>query len=279
MPQPASAPTTVSQSAGDVVLRPAGAPRLAPRAFAGLVLHLTRRQLASTHALTLLGWAWPVARQLVQLAVLVFLFSSVFDLGIPNFPVFVYIGLLAWSWFSGGVSAGATSLLSQRHLVAQPRLPNAVLPIVAVAVPLVDVLFGLPIMLVMVLASEGLRLSILWCVPIACVELLLVAGLAWLAAAVSVLFRDVPNLIAVLLGVLFYLTPVFYGIKSVPDRFETVLRLNPLTTIVESYRAALLGTAAPSAAAIAAVAVGSAAVAAGGFAVFRRLEPGLADHL
>ena len=263
----------------DVVLASAGPPRLGPAAFVRLVMHLTRRHLASSYHLTLLGWAWPVARQLVQLAVLVFLFSQIFDLGIENYPVFVFIGLLSWTWLSSGVSSAATSLIQQRHLVNQPRLANSTLPVVAIAAPLVDLLFGVPILVVMLVLTEGLRVEALACIPLALVQLALLTGLAWIVASVSVMFRDVPNLVTVVLGVLFYLTPVFYGLRSVPDRFEWVLHLNPMTTLIEAYRHALLGTSAPSAGALAAVIAFSFAVAAGGFLLFRRLEPDFADHL
>src|SRR5215216_3814584 len=196
-------------------LRPAGARPLRPRAFTALVLHLTARQLKSSHHLTLLGWGWPVARQLAQLAVLVFIFGNVFDLDIENYPVFLFVGLMAWTWFSGAVSAATSSVLTQRHLVMQPRLPSSVLPIVAAMVPLVDVLFALA------------------------------AGLGWLVAGVSVFLRDVPNLIGVALMILFYLTPVFYDRSRVPERFRWILDLNPMTTLIEAYRSLLLGTPGP----------------------------------
>src|SRR4051794_7417457 len=176
------------------VLRPAGARPLRPRAFAALVVHLTLRELKSSHHLTLLGWGWPVARQLAQLAVLVFLFGKVFDLNIQNYPVFVFIGLMAWTWFSGAVGAAATSVLTQRHLVMQPRLPSSVLPIVAVAVPLVDVLFALPVLVLMLALSTGLSWGLLACPLLLVLQFVLVAGLAWVVAGVSVFFRDVPNL-------------------------------------------------------------------------------------
>src|SRR5215207_10770477 len=92
-------------------LRPAGARPLRPRAFATLVLHLTARQLKSSHHLTLLGWGWPVARQLAQLAVLVFIFGKVLDLDVDNYPAFVFVGLMAWTWFAGRID----------HLLEQPR--------------------------------------------------------------------------------------------------------------------------------------------------------------
>jgi lipopolysaccharide transport system permease protein len=260
-------------------LQPAGSARLAPRAFAEMVVHLTRRNLVSTHHLTLLGWAWPLVRQLVQLGVLVFLFSSVFDLSIENFPVFVFSGLVAWTWFSGGLSSASTSVISQRHLVTQPRLPTAVLPMVAIAVPLVDALFALPVLILMLLFSTGIGPGVVLIVPLALVQLAMMAGLAWLIGALSVIFRDVPNLISVGLGVLFYLTPVFYGLKSVPERFQWVLHLNPLTTLIEAYRAALLGVAGPSLAAVGALAAGSLVIAVVGYVAFQRLEPRFADLL
>jgi lipopolysaccharide transport system permease protein len=261
------------------VLRPAGARPLRPRAFATLVAHLAVRQLKSSHHLTLLGWAWPVARQLAQLAVLVFIFSKVFNLDVPNYPVFLFVGLMAWSWFSGAVGAAATSVLSQRHLVMQPRLPASALPMVAVAVPFVDVLFALPVLVLMLLLSTGLGWGLFGCLALIAVQLVLLAGFAWIVAAVSVFFRDVPNLVGVGLMILFYLTPVFYERSRVPERFRWVIDINPLTTIIEAYRWLLLGTPAPSAGRLAAVVAASVAVALIGHRVFARLAPRFADHL
>lgn len=250
-----------------------------PRTFATLVVHLTARKLKSSHHLTLLGWGWPVARLLAQLGVLVFLFSKVFHLNVPNYPIFVFVGLLGWSWFSGAVSAAATSVLDQRHLVMQPRLPSSVLPIVAATVPLVDVLFALPVLVLMLALTTGLRWGVLACPLVLGLEFVLIAGVAWLVASVSVFLRDVPNLIGVALMILFYLTPVFYAGSHVPQRFRWVLELNPLTTILEVYRSLLLGTPAPGAARLGAVVAAALVVAVLGYRVFTRLAPRFADHL
>jgi lipopolysaccharide transport system permease protein len=261
------------------VLRPAGARPLPPAPFAALVVHLTVRQLKSSHHLTLLGWGWPVVRQLAQLAVLVFLFGHVLDFRIANYPVFVFVGLVAWNWFSGGVSGAATSVLTQRHLVMQPRLPSTVLPIAAVSVPLVDVLFALPVLVLMLALSTGLSWGLLACPLLLVLQFVLIAGLAWGVAGISVFFRDVPNLVGLALMILFYLTPVFYAGTRVPERFRWVLELNPLTTIIEAYRALLLDTPGPGAARLGAVAVTSVAVALLGYRLFARLAPRFADHL
>jgi lipopolysaccharide transport system permease protein len=261
------------------VLRPAGVRPVRPRAFAALVAHLTVRQLKSSHHLTLLGWGWPVVRLLAQLAVLVFLFSKVIQLNIPNYPVFVFIGLVGWNWFSGGVSAAATSVLSQRHLVMQQRLPSSVLPIVSAAVPFVEVLFAFPVLVLMLALSTGLSWGLLLCPLIFVLEFLLISGVAWLVAGLSVFFRDVPNLVGVALMILFYLTPVFYAGIHVPARLRWVLDLNPLATIIDSYRWLLLGTPAPGAARVGAVIAATIALALLGNRLFGRVAPHFADHL
>lgn len=242
-----------------------------------IVSHLARRELESTHQLTLLGWAWPLIRQLAQLAVLVFVFSTVFDQDIENFPVFVFIGLIAWTWFSSGLSGAASSLAAQRHLVLQSRVPSAAIPIVAVVVPLIDVLIALPVLLAMLALSDELRWTLLLCPLLIPVQALLMAGIAWFTSAAAVFFRDVPNAVALVLTLLFYMTPVFYGLRSLPDEYARLMELNPIAIIIGAYRALLLGEPAPSPWLLALLAVGSVVVAVAGYFFFRRLEPRFAD--
>jgi homopolymeric O-antigen transport system permease protein len=244
-----------------------------------LTLHLAKRELDVTHRMTALGWAWPLVRQLALLGVLVFIFSNVLELGIHNYATFVFTGLIAWSWFATGITSATSSLVGQRHLLFQGRFPAVVLPVVALAVPLLDVLLALPVLLVLVATSQGLPWTIALVPLLIVVQFVLMAGLAWMAAALSVFFRDVPNLVGVGLLLLFYLTPVFYGLRSLPDRFQRVLQLNPLTTIVEAYRAALLGDPAPGAARLAAVLGFSILVAVVGFVSFQRVQGRFVDYL
>jgi lipopolysaccharide transport system permease protein len=253
--------------------------QLSPGLFKELCLHLVKREIDATHRMTILGWAWPVVRQLVQLAVLVFIFGSVLDLGIENFPVFVFSGLIAWTWFAGGTTAATGSLLEQRDLLFQPRLPPAVLPIVAVAVPLVDVLMALPILLAMLLIEGGIPATALLIPLLILVQLVLMSGIAWLTAAGSVFLRDIPNVTAVGLNVLFYLTPVFYGLHTIPEKYAGLLKLNPMATIVNSYRALLLGEPFPGLGAVAYTLAFAAGLSVLGFLVFTRVEHRFVDNL
>jgi lipopolysaccharide transport system permease protein len=244
-----------------------------------LAIHLAKRELDATHRMTTLGWAWPLVRQLAQLGVLVFVFSHVLTLDIENYPVFVFTGLIAWTWFAAGVSSASVSLIKQRHLLFQARFPAVVLPIVALVVPLLDVLLAVPVLLLMVAVSQGLPWTVVLTPIVVLMQFVLMAGLAWIAAAMSVFLRDIPNLVGVALMLLFYLTPVFYGVRSLPAEFERLLHINPLTTVVETYRAVLLGQEAPGAARLAGLGVFSIAVAAVGFLGFRRVQHRFVDYL
>ncbi len=223
--------------------RPAAAGTAPPTSRARLIalaVHLARRNAAAAHRGSLLGSMWPLVRQLAQLAVLVFAFSAVFDLGIDNYPVFVFSGLIAWSWFSTGLVAAGASVIHGRHLVLQPSFPPAVLPLVAITVPLVDVLVALPVLGLMLALAGAVHWTVLLLPLLLAVQFVLMVGLAWIVSAVSVYLRDVPNMVGVAVATLFYLTPVFYPVSRVPESWRWLIDLNPLAPLLEAYRAVLL---------------------------------------
>jgi lipopolysaccharide transport system permease protein len=244
-----------------------------------LILHLTAHELATTNRFTVLGWAWPLIRQLAQLGVLVLLFSRIVDLGVANYAVFVFAGLISWSWFATSIDVATGSLTGNRHLVMQPRFPPAVLPVVAVATGFVDCLIALPVLIVMTIISGDINFTIVALPVLFAVQFVLTGGVALIVSVVTVYLRDVRGIVAVGLTLLFYLTPVFYDVGRVPSRFETFLRLNPLTTLLETYRWALLGTEFPPALGVAWLLVASALALAIGIVVFRKLAGGVVDEL
>jgi lipopolysaccharide transport system permease protein len=247
--------------------------------FREIVLHLAGRQLASAHRYTFVGWAWPLIRQLAQLAVLVFVFSKIVDLGIDNYAAFIFSGLIAWTWFGTGLSTAASCLIKERYLVFQPKFPLVTLPVVSATVPLLDVLVALPVLATMLILGGDLSWTIVLLPLLLGIQLLLMCGIAWCVAAASVYLRDVPNIVEVALTLLFYLTPVFYDLSNIPARYRWLLELNPLTTLLEGYRALLMGRPFPDALSLALVTAASAIVALLGLWFFRRVQHGFVDEL
>jgi lipopolysaccharide transport system permease protein len=244
-----------------------------------LVTHLALRELRSMHRFTLLGWAWPLARQLAQFAVLLVVFNAVLDLGIPDYPAFVFSGLLAWGWFSVGVTQATSSMLAGRHLVTQPRFPSQVLPAVAVTVPLIDFAIALPVMLGILVFTTGIPVTIILLPVVVAIQLVLMAGIAWLTASAAVYVRDVSHIVGVVVLMVFYLTPVFYDHARVPPEYRWLFNLNPLTTLLTAYRDIMLRGELPDPLPLALLALVSGVLAAAGYAFCRKLDPGFVDQL
>ena len=243
------------------------------------MLHLARRQVDSQHRLTLLGWLWPLVRQLAQLGVLVFLFSKVLDLGIEDYPLFVFTGLMVWSWFLTGLNDATSSLEDNRHLVFTPRFPDIALPLVAVAAPVIDLLLALPVLLAFLVVEGRLEAPALLLPAILAGLLAFSAGLGMALSALNVFLRDTKNLVSVGLLMLFYLTPIFYGLRNVPAEFAWVLDLNPMTHYVTAVRDVLFEGRVPDAGTALAVGLVGPVAAALGILVFRRLQPRFVDEL
>jgi lipopolysaccharide transport system permease protein len=263
-----------------VAFRPVSASSESSRGqLRSLVVHLARRRLESEHRLTAFGWLWPLIRQLAQLLVLVVVFGSVLDLGIEDYPLFVFSGLIVWTWFATALAGATTSLISDRHLVYSPRLPNMVIPLVAVVVPLVDVLLVLPVLVGMLAVDGRLAWTVLLLPVLLAVQFVLTAGLSLISSALNVYFRDVQNIVGVGLLLFFYLTPVFYGVKNVPEQYRWLLHVNPMTPIINGVRAVLLDGELPRWQDMAIACPVAIAALLAGIAVFRRLEANFVDEL
>jgi lipopolysaccharide transport system permease protein len=244
-----------------------------------LLLHLTQRELSLNYRDTVLGWGWPLARQIVQLAVLVFVFSKVLNLGIKNYPAFVFCGLITWTWFASGIVSAARSVLANRHFGMRPRFPTAVLPIIAISVALFDAIVALPLLFLLLALGHKLSPEALLLPVIFAVQFLLMAGLAWFCASLSVFLRDIPNLVGVIILFGFYVTPVYFDVARVPEKYRWILELNPAAVLIEADRAVLLGHPWPPTATMIIVTLGSVILAASGYLCFRRLSRGFADEL
>jgi len=131
----------------------------------------------------------------------------------------------------------------------------------------------------MVAANDGIPVTAIALPGLMAIQCVFMAGVACLAASLSVYLRDIPNLVGLGTTLLFYLTPVFYPLSRVPEDYRWLLELNPIGQLLEAYRAVLLYGTWPDAATIAWVSALAVATAVAGVMVFRRLAPGVVDRL
>lgn len=255
----------------------------APRAWRqelDLVVALVARDVTLRYRRSGLGILWSQAGPVVMLAVLTFVFTRVVPLSIPDYAAFVLIGLLAWTWFSGAITAATVSVSDSADLVRRPGFAVALLPLVSVGTHLIQLLLALPVLALATGLSTGrVPVTVVALPAVMAVQALVMLGPAWVLAAANVRYRDVSHLVGVLLLPLFYVTPVFYDAAVAPERLEVLYRLNPLVHLLDAYRDCALHGRWPSAGALLAMAAGGALVGWLGLRTFESQAGTFPDHL
>ena len=213
-----------------------------------LLRELVARDMKLRYKRSVLGFAWSLLNPLAQLLVLNFVFRRVLPLDIPNYTSFLFSGILVWNWFSSSLYAATGAIVDNRDLIRRPGFPLGVLPVVSIASNFIHFLLALPILLLFLVLS-GIRLTpTLFFLPVLfAIQFVLTLSFAYLVAAMHVSFRDTQYLLGIALLLGFYLSPVFYDVTAIPDRYRTFYYLNPMVLIIDSYRAVLMRGELPAA--------------------------------
>ncbi len=198
------------------------------------------------------------------------------------FSLFLFCGILPWTWFSSSLLESANVLIAGGNLIKKVLFPAEVLPIVVVLSGLVHFCLGLPILALFMIYYRvpvwpG---DLLWFPLIVCVQLVLTVGLALLVSALTVHFRDVRDLLANLLTLWFFATPIIYPLAQAPERVRRLLNLNPFTQLAIAYQEVLFRPGPFSQVTrLFAVAVASVLIFLFGYFVFDRLRDTLPEEV
>ncbi len=241
---------------------------------------LVSRDIRLRYKRSVMGLAWTLLNPLAELLVLWFIFGVVLPLNIPDYPAFLFTGILVFGWFQGSLVHSANAIVNSRELIRQPGFPPAVLPVVTVSSSLIHFLLALPILLVVLVAGDARLGAALLGVPVlVAVQFALTLAIGYVVAATQVRFRDTQYLLKVFLQFLFYLSPVFYSPADVPERFRAVYHLNPMVFLIDAYRGCLMRGEWPRALPLAGVALLSVALLGLGLLVFRRAGDRFVEEL
>lgn len=215
-----------------------------------LLYFLVWRDVKVRYKQTVLGVSWAVLVPVLSMLVFTVIFGNFARLrdtlptGLQNaYPVYVYAGLLPWLFFSNAISLGGLSLVNQQQLLTKVYFPRLFVPTATVGGGLVDMGLSFCVFLGL-LAYYGIAPSM----GIVFVPLLVVwttfasLGIAYLLSALTVAYRDFKFVIPFMVQIWQFLSPVVYPSSMIPERYRWLLALNPLTGIIDGFRAALLGT-------------------------------------
>jgi ABC-type polysaccharide/polyol phosphate export permease len=251
-----------------------------------LVLSLVARELKARYRGSVLGFFWSFVNPLLLLLIYSFVFTvvlpGVHPPDLQPFALFMFCGILPWTWFSSSLLESSNVLIAGGNLIRKVLFPAEILPIVTVLAGLVHFCLGLPILAAFLIYYRVpiVAADLAWFPVIVIVQLVLTLGLALMLSALTVHFRDVRDLLSNVLTLWFFATPIIYALSQAPENVRRLLNLNPFTHLAVSYQEVLFRpgpfTAWPR---LLAVAAGSLLVFLAGYFVFDRLRDTLAEEV
>ena len=213
--------------------------------YRGLIQTLVVRDLKARYRGSMLGFFWSFINPLLLLLIYSFVFTTVLP-GIhpaemEPYALFMFCGILPWTWFSSSLLEGCTALTGSGSLLRKVMFPAEILPAVTVFTGLVNFLLGLVILAAyaIYLGAPILTPDLAWLPLIVIVQLVLTLGLALLLSSLAVHFRDIRDLLGNLMTLWFFATPIIYPYTQAPERFRRLLDLNPFTHVAVAYQEVL----------------------------------------
>lgn len=212
-------------------------------AYRELLWVLTGRDIKVRYRQTVLGVAWALIQPLATMLLFSLVFGRLAKIpsdGLP-YPIFVYAGLLPWTFFAGAISSSSNSLVGQQHLISKVYFPRLIIPLSSIGTGLIDFAISSSILLVM-MTWYGIGWSFnLLAVPLLILAVVFIAlGVGTFLSALTVTYRDFRYVIPFMVQFWMYATPVVYPASLFPEKWQWLLYLNPMAGLIEGFRSAFL---------------------------------------
>ena len=246
-----------------------------------LLASLTRRDLLLRYKQTIMGFGWSILMPVTYMVIFSLIFTRVvkLDTGVP-YPIYAYTGLLPWNFFASSLRFAVSSLTSNSTLVTKVYFPREILPFSVILVSLVDFAVGAIVLAgLMAWYGVGLHASLLLLPVVVLVQVLFTAGVTLLLAMGNLFYRDVKYLIEIVITLWMFATSVVYPVQRIGGRLGPLLALNPMTPIIDAYRAVVLHGQPPAAGPFLGAAAFSAALLAVSWLAFHRAEFRFAESI
>ena len=216
-----------------------------------LLVTLVQRDLSARYKGSVLGNFWTLIQQLTQLVIYTYVFAIVLKVKLNSaqlpqsplagnnllFALWLFAGLIPWGAITASLIASSGSVIAQPNLVKKVVFPLTLIPLVPIVTAFIDSTIGLVMLIVALgLFAQTVHWTLLLLPLVWIPQLLLTAGLGYMAASLTVFLRDIPQTIGIGISFLFYLTPIMYPQEMIPLPFRDWVRLNPFAVIAELYR-------------------------------------------
>lgn len=210
-------------------------------AYRSLLMNFVSKEIKLKYKDSFLGFLWSFMNPLIMLFIYTFVFKYILKLQIQNFELFLFTGLLAWNYFNISINMSANSLINQGNLLKKIYFPREIIPLSIVLSNLLSYFIMSLIIIVATILVTGDLSDYIYLYPLVLViTVLFTTGISFIVSILTVRYRDVSYLVEVILLFLFYMTPIVYSDKLVPEEYQSIIAGNPLTEMVNLHRAIFL---------------------------------------
>lgn len=254
-----------------------------------LIVQMTRREVAGRYKGSALGLAWSFFNPVFMLVVYTFVFSEIFksrwggvggDESKTQFAVILFVGMIVMGLFTEVLNRAPGLIISNVNYVKKVVFPIEILPVIAMGAALFHSLISFGVLLTAFAIFNGyLHWTVIFAPLVLLPLVILTLGIGWMLASLGVFLRDVGQTIGLITTVLMFLTPIFYPVTAVPERFRPFIMANPLTFIIEQAREVLIWGHLPNWMGLGIYTLVATAFAWAGYAWFQKTRKGFADVL
>lgn len=252
-----------------------------------LILNLTKREIAGRYKGSVFGILWSFFNPVFMLVVYTFVFSFIFNArwsvestSKAEFALVLFAGLIVFNFFSECAIKAPATILSNVNYVKKVIFPLEILPIVNATSALFHACISIIVWLAFYIIEVGVPHVTILLVPVYILPLFIFAlGVGWLLSALGVFLRDVGQMISIFVTALMFLSPIFYPITAIPEKYRPLLNLNPLAPAISEFREIFYWGTVPSLSVYACYLAGCTIFSWFGFFVFQKTRKGFADVL
>ena len=239
-----------------------------------------KKEIRGKYKKSFLGVLWSFLNPLLMLAVYAIIFPMILKNNIPNYVLFLFTAMIPWTFFTTSLNQGTNTMLMNGNIIKKVYFPREILPISVVTSALINFLISCIIMfLFLIFGGLGLTPYALIMPLIIIIQYLFQLGLVLFLSSITVYLRDLEHIIGIAIQVLFYGTPIVYSIRELSNPLVNLIKINPMTHIIEAYRSVLYYQELPDFISLGIVAAISVLLVVVGLKVFNKLQKRFAEEL
>lgn len=239
-----------------------------------------KKEIRGKYKGSFLGILWSFLNPLLTVLVYAIVFPYIMRVQVPNYLIFLIVAIIPWNFFTTCITTGCNCVWLNGGIIKKVYFPREILPISVILAGLVNFLISCVIILIFLLfGGVGFSIHLVWLPIIAIIQSALSLGLLFILSAINVYVRDVEYVVAFVINLLFYGTPILYTVDMFPKQISFLLQINPLAHLIDAYRSIFYYQCMPKFSSLLYLTITSLTILCIGYFVFRKLEKGFAEEV